>query len=333
MDFTFSPEAEDAATLAADILSAGERTEADLWRTLCDAGLLDLALPQASGGAGLGLLEQCRVLVEVGRVVAPVAASTHVAATTLLSRLAPHLASTDPHTVAFSEPLDAMPARPAVTASTNGLTGTKVLVRGATEAARLVVTASEGDAPATFLVDATAVSIEPQHTSDGQMAGLVTFDNTPAERIAGPESVDLLHQLVTVTSCAELLGITQGALALTAAYARTREQFGRPIGIFQGVRHRLADGHIDTLAQELTLWQAVWRVEAGLPAETEVATAKLWAADAAHRIAHTTVHVHGGVGIDLDGEAHRFFTAAKRWELAGGSATEQALAIGRAMAR
>ena len=64
----------------------------------------------------------------------------------------------------------------------------------------------------------------------------------------------------------------------------------------------------------------------------EVAVAKLWAADAGHRLAHTTVHVHGGVGIDLDGTAHRYFSAAKRLEMALGSSTEQALAVGRALA-
>ena len=80
------------------------------------------------------------------------------------------------------------------------------------------------------------------------------------------------------------------------------------------------------LGQRLTLRQAAWRLDEGLPADTEVAIAKLWAADAGHRLAHTTVHVHGGVGIDLDGEAHRYFTAAKRFEFLHGGATEQALA-------
>ena len=123
-----------------------------------------------------------------------------------------------------------------------------------------------------------------------------------------------------------------GALALTSAYARTREQFGRPIGTFQAVSQRLADGYIDTLGQRLTLWQAAWRLDEGLPADEAVAIAKLWAADAGHRLAHTTVHVHGGVGIDLDGEAHRYFTTAKRYELLHGGATEQALRVGRALA-
>ena len=70
----------------------------------------------------------------------------------------------------------------------------------------------------------------------------------------------------------------------------------------------------------------------GLPSQVEVATAKLWAAEAGHRVAHTAIHVHGGVGIDLDGDAHRYFTAAKRFEFSFGAATEQALTIGRSMA-
>jgi alkylation response protein AidB-like acyl-CoA dehydrogenase len=63
-----------------------------------------------------------------------------------------------------------------------------------------------------------------------------------------------------------------------------------------------------------------------------VATARLWAADVGHALAHTTVHVHGGVGIDLDGPAHRYFTAAKRWEMALGGTTLSARAVGRVLA-
>ncbi len=141
-----------------------------------------------------------------------------------------------------------------------------------------------------------------------------------------------LRNLLTLATAAEQLGVSEGALELTSTYAKTREQFGRPIGTFQAVSQRLADGYIDVLGQRLTLWQAAWRLDEGLPADQAVAIAKLWAADAGHRLAHTTVHVHGGVGIDLDGEAHRYFTAAKRFEFAYGGATEQALLVGRSLA-
>ena len=118
------------------------------------------------------------------------------------------------------------------------------------------------------------------------------------------------------------------ALELTAEYAKTRVQFGRPIGSFQAVAQRLADASIDVEAVRLTMWQAAWRLAAGLPAETEVATAKFWAADAGHRVAHTAVHVHGGVGIDTDHPLHRYFVAAKRAEFELGGATVQLRRIG-----
>ena len=104
---------------------------------------------------------------------------------------------------------------------------------------------------------------------------------------------------------AQQLGTLEGALKLTAEYAKTREQFGRPIGTFQAVSQRLADAYIDVLGARLTMWQAAWQLSMGVPAAEAVAVAKLWAADAGHRVAHTTVHVHGGVGIDLDYELHR----------------------------
>ena len=122
------------------------------------------------------------------------------------------------------------------------------------------------------------------------------------------------------------------ALELTAAYARERQQFGRPIGSFQAVAQRLADGYIDVEAARLTLWEAAWRIASGLPAATEIATAKFWAADAGHRVAHTAVHVHGGTGIDTDGPLHRYFVAAKRNEFALGNATDQLRRLGRELA-
>ena len=117
------------------------------------------------------------------------------------------------------------------------------------------------------------------------------------------------------------------ALELTAEYARSREQFGRPIGSFQAVAQRLADAYIDVEAVGLTMWQAAWLLAAGRPGDPEVgaavASAKFWAADAGHRVAHTAVHVHGGMGIDTSYPLHRYFVAAKRAEFTLGGATAQ----------
>jgi len=338
MDFLFTPEQDEAAELAARIVgdkatparmkqveADGDRFDRDLWATL----------GESFDWSELGLVELARVLVEVGRKVAPVPLAVHGACTTLLTGLGRD-AGAGLYAAAVAEERAHLPAAPTVAADAAGtLTGTKTLVRAGLAADALLVTATGPDGVGVHLVDATAPGVDrqPQRTSDGDVAALVTFTDAPSERLGGADLAERLGQLLTALAAAEQLGVTEGALALTSSYAKTREQFGRPIATFQAVSQRLADGFIDVLGQRLTLWQAVWRLAEGLPAATEVAVAKLWAADAGHRLAHTTVHVHGGVGIDLDGEAHRYFTAAKRFEFLFGGATEQALAIGRALAR
>jgi alkylation response protein AidB-like acyl-CoA dehydrogenase len=363
MDFTFTPEQDEAAQLAATILgeratndrqkeveAAGSRIDLELWRELSDAGLLSLAVPEQYGGAGLGLLELCRVLVEVGRTVAPVPLAVHGPAAMLVAELGTDTqrqavlpgaaAGTLVLTAAVAEERSHLPARPTVLARPDGagwrLSGSKSIVRAGAVAGVLLVTASTDDGVGVFLLDASAdgVTRVEQRSSDRDVVVRLDLDGASAQLLGDADGVAAMRlgELLTVCGAAEQLGVTEGALHLTAAYAKTREQFGRPIGTFQAVSQRLADGYIDVLAQRLTLWQAVWRLSEGLPAEVEVATAKLWAADAGHKLAHTTVHVHGGVGIDLDGEAHRYFTTAKRFEFLFGGATEQALTIGRALA-
>ena len=361
MDFTFTPEQDEAAALAAQIFgdlasvehqrtveSGGDRFDADLWRASADAGLISLAIPEEFGGAGLGLIEASRVLIEAGRTVAPIplapvfaaaAAITAYGSATQQGRWLPGIADGTLIVVpALAEELEAQPTLPSVTATHGSggwtLTGTKVAVRAATHADLFLVTASTTDGAAVFAIEptATGLAIESQRTTDGDAAGLLTFSGTPAELIGAADAARLLADLVTATACAEMVGIAEGSLALTTAYAKEREQFERPIATFQSVAHRLADGHIDLLFGSLTLWQAVWRLSEGLEAGLEVAEAALWAADISHRIAHSTVHIHGGVGIDLDGAAHRYYTAAKRFEFTAGGTTASALAVGRLLA-
>ena len=368
MDFSLSETQVDAASLAAmvfknectsDRLKAADtgdgRFDAALWARLGDAGLLGLCLPESLAGSGLGLLELCSVLIEAGRHVAPVPLATHLPTAMAVARFGDAAAqgmwlegASSGHailTAAVAEERDYVPALPTTTADFDGehwlLTGTKVVVPAGAIAELFVVPAQTTDGVTAFLVhpDDPGVAIIRQRISDGDVVARLELNRAavPAARIlggigTGAEVVDWLQQRLTVAACAMQLGIVQGALELTAQYAKTREQFGRPIGTFQAVSQRLADGYIDVLGAELTLWQAAWRLEEGLPAEKEVATAKLWAADAGHRISHTTVHVHGGVGIDLDGEAHRYFTAAKLHEFLLGGTTDQARRVGRVLA-
>ena len=111
-----------------------------------------------------------------------------------------------------------------------------------------------------------------------------------------------------------------------------RQQFGRPIGTFQAVQHRLADCYIDIEALRSTYLRAVWALDQELPATAEVLAAKWWAAQAGHRVTHAVQHVHGGLGADVEYPVHAFFLYAKQLEMTLGGAT-QPLAAHRAAAR
>ena len=151
----------------------------------------------------------------------------------------------------------------------------------------------------------------------GDRVPVAEFDPEPR----GPGTHELLRR-ATIGVCAQQLGVLERALEMTAAYATERVQFGRPIGTFQAVAQRLADAFIDVEAVRLTMWQAALSQD---PAD--IAVAKFWAADAGHRVAHTAVHIHGGVGIDLDSPVHRYFVMAKRLEFALGHATDSLLTL------
>jgi len=157
----------------------------------------------------------------------------------------------------------------------------------------------------------------------------------------GAQIARWLAARATVGLCAVAAGVAERALELTASYARERAQFGRPIGSFQAVAQRLADAYIDVEAIRLTMWQAAWQLACAdddeRPGDAEVAaavaTAKFWAADAGHRVAHTVVHVHGGLGIDTSYPLHRYFLAAKQAEFTLGGAARQLLRLGDLLGR
>lgn len=367
MDFTPTAAQDDLGGLTRQILTdrvtterlrefddSDSRFDHALWAELARAGVLAAALPESVGGSNLGLLEHCSVLIEIGRTIAPV---PYLASITLGAAAIAEFGTPEQQqawaapagrgetviAVALAEDdsddLAAPAARAREVAGGWQLTGTKTSVLAAAEADALLAPARAPGGVGVFLVvpgDA-GVSIEPQRVTGGDGTAQVALASAfvPADRLVGdlgPAVTGWLAARATVGLCALQLGVTERALEITAAYARSREQFGKPIGSFQAVSQRLADGYIDVEGIRLTLWQAAWRLAAGLPADTEVATAKFWAAEGGHRVAHTAVHIHGGVGIDMDGDVHRYFTAATHHEFALGGATAQLRRIGVALA-
>jgi acyl-CoA dehydrogenase len=196
------------------------------------------------------------------------------------------------------------------------------------------VTSDSGDAMVVLVPrEAPGLLIERQIVTNTQSEAHLTFQDVHvADVLGGGDVVQWLLDHLVVATCAHQLGVCERALELTAEYSKVRVQFDRPIATFQAVGQRLADAYIDVQAVRLTLWQAAWRLAEGLDCAAEIATAKFWASDAGHRVAHTAVHVHGGMGIDLDYHLHRYFTAAKRNEFAFGGATKPLVALGAQLA-
>jgi len=371
VDFSFSDEFSDLAELTRTILAdhatperlaeveaAGDRFDRALWTDLAKAGVLSAALPESVGGSGLGLLEQCAVLVELGRAVAPVpylcsvvqAASAIAEFGTDAQRATwavPAAAGELVLTAALSEEVGDDPARPATTAERAGASaqwqvhGSKVAVQAGPAAKLFLVTAETAVGLTVFLVtpEDSGVTVRRQQIVDGDVDGLVELDNVVLgdDRVLGEPGggaavVDWLTTRGTVGLCALQAGVSAECLQMTADYATSRVQFERPIATFQAVGQRLADCYIDVEAIRLTLWQAAWRLSKNLPAHNEIATAKFWAADGGHRTGHAAVHIHGGVGIDVDYPLHRYFVATKRIEFSLGGATTQLRRIGTALA-
>ena len=361
MDFKSTEAAEDLGGLVRTITEAvctpehqreldglEQGFDRDLWRKLIDADVLSAASPESLGGGGFGVLEQVAVLTALGRQLSavPYLESVVLGAGALAKFgsdalrqdwAAPAVNGEKILTVALDGEMGEGPVQ--ATASGDGyrLTGSRTLVGYGPVADACLVPAETQSGVSVFLVASgdTGVSASALNTTGHGSVGHLELQGTEIDAgrvVGGDDVVGWLTTRGALGRSAFQLGVLERALELTAEYAREREQFDRPIGSFQAVAQRLADGYIDVKGLRLTLTQAAWRVSEDLPADVEVSTAAFWAADAGHRVAHTTVHVHGGVGVDLDHPVHRYFLAAKQTEFAVGGATGQLLRIGRELA-
>ncbi|HLY34045.1 MAG TPA: acyl-CoA dehydrogenase family protein [Jatrophihabitantaceae bacterium] len=365
MDFTLSETQHELAALTRQIvtdqmtqdrLKALERQpshfDRDLYAALAHAGVLAAALPESIGGGGLDLLEQCSVLVELGREVAPVPYLESI----VLSAAAIGHFGTDAQREQWAKPaadgaLVLVPAlsedlvdsmdRPTTRAERSGdtwtITGTKAVVPFGAIADAFVIPAVSDDGPSLFIVaaDAPGLTITPEVYVDGDQVASLELSRVRVDESLRFGNFDILHWLsvrATIGTCALQLGVLERALELTVEYARERKQFDRPIGSFQAVAQRMADAYIDVEALRLTMWQAAWRKANAVHGMEPMSTAKFWAAEAGHHVAHTAVHVHGGAGIDVDAPTHRYFLAAKRNEFLLGSGMTHLRALGAVLA-
>jgi 3-oxo-4-pregnene-20-carboxyl-CoA dehydrogenase alpha subunit len=324
MDFNLDETQQDLKKLTAEVLTREGDEEERLWQ----AGLMGVCVPEEAGGAGLGPVELAVVLREVGARAATVAALPTLAGTLVLARhgtLDQQRRCSGRVTLALREPGRALAdpptteARPSTTAArmdggTWRLTGRKVSVPY--PGAEVLVAADEG----LFLVDSPATTGE--FTSTGEPAGTLVLEDTPAERVAGPEAAEDARQVFTAAVAAQASGVLAGALELTTAHIRQRRQFGRALAEFQAVTMQIADVYIAGRALDVAMWSAAWRLGEGLPAEPDLALAAYHTGEALKAL-HTCQHLHGGLGLDVTYPLHRYFAQAKHLShLLGGAGAQ-----------
>jgi alkylation response protein AidB-like acyl-CoA dehydrogenase len=326
--------------------AAGDGFDRETWARLAEANLLGLAVPEAHGGMGMGLMELCLLLSEAGRTVAsvPLIPSLVLGGLPLAQFgseaqrerwLSPVAHGEVVLTGAFHE---GAPVQARAEGSGWVLDGECRHVSGVHLAKRVLVPAQTPAGEAVFLVDpeAAGVSRVRRQTSRKHPLFDLVFDGVRVatdEVLEGPAIGDWIRERAAVAYAALQIGVSERALEITTDYVKQREQFGAPLGALPAVQHRCADCYIDLESMRWVTWNAVWKLAEGRPASRDTAVAKFWAADAGSRIATATQHLHGGIGVDLDYPIHRYFLWTKALELALGSATPQLVKLGRDMAR
>jgi alkylation response protein AidB-like acyl-CoA dehydrogenase len=179
-----------------------------------------------------------------------------------------------------------------------------------------------------FLADAktSGMKIEPMKGMDlTRKIYSVKFQNTPVEKLGASMNVSALMRALdaaTTALAAEMVGGMQRTLELTVAYAKTRKQFGKPIGTFQAVQHMCADMYLETESARSAAYYAAWALEENAPdAAVAVSVAKMYASDACRTVGNRGIQVYGGMGFTWENDLHLYYRRAKASETMLGDAT------------
>ncbi|HEY3735914.1 MAG TPA: acyl-CoA dehydrogenase family protein [Jatrophihabitans sp.] len=306
------------------------------WKSLSnDLGLLGLAVPESVGGAGAGFAEVTVAVEELGRVLLPSPYASSALVVLLLAESVAPLAEELLPGLADGSLVGAPAWHADLSVGADGsLTGTAGnVVDGA--AADVFLIAMGRDLLA---VRASAVTVTPQPTLDQtRPQASLRLDAAPAVRVGESARALALHRVLTAAEC---LAGAEHCLDVTVGYLKTREQFGRPIGSFQALKHRCADLAVEVAAARSAVRAAVWTAalpehahpEQARPEVSLAALAPLAALVASRTFTRVTgemIQLHGGIGFTWEHEAHLYFKRAKSSQLLLGSDTALRAEIGR----
>jgi alkylation response protein AidB-like acyl-CoA dehydrogenase len=303
---------------------------APLWRLLAtELGLAGLLVPEASGGAGASAREVAVVLEELGRSAAPVPflTSAVVATTVLLDSGAELLTSlaAGERIAALTVPLSIGPAAPlpALDIDTDGrITGTVTSVAGAIEADVLLVPVAGPAGVAAHAVAVDAAQVTPVVSLDmTRRLADVTFAGAPSELVVAAGEQAIRRGLVVGAALlpSEQVGVARWCLEETVSYLKVRRQFGRVLGGFQALKHRLADLAIAVDSGGAAARYAAVALAAGTDVPIATAVAQSYCSDLAVTAAEEAVQLHGGIGMTWEHPAHLYLKRAKADQIAFGT--------------
>jgi len=350
VDFDLSEEQEALQEMARDFL--GERWPADrsreqldkrpalidddVWSEIIEMGWLGVAASEEAGGIGGDVMTAAVLAQEAGRGVLPGPFQSSLVAAIALDRsgdpelsgeLLPQLIGGKTRvTLAVEEPGGLYGPDAVVAEAVSGeggwlLSGSKILVPDANEAAALLVAARtpEGLGLLHVPADAQGVTINRMHRMDAQSCAEVVLEDVKvgAEALlGGADRAEALlrevYEIWTVLMAADLLGSAEASLELTKQYAGERVQFGKPIGAFQAVSHRLSNTLVDLEIGRSLLYGACLALDEKRDnAAALVSAAKAWTSDAAVSAAETAMQIHGGVGFTWEYDVHLHMRRAR----------------------
>jgi alkylation response protein AidB-like acyl-CoA dehydrogenase len=263
----------------------GQAWDPTLWASMVEQGWAGVALPEDDGGLGLGWVEAVVLAEQLGRHVAPAPFTSTVLA---LAALGGH------------------PLTEAVVAGETTLTVARAGELGvdAPSASYAVVIGSD-----VRLHEISGVAAEASMDVTRQVGWVRPDGEGELLAIDAQRMLDIAAVLIS----GEILGLAGRMLEVSVDYAKVREQFGRPIGSFQAVKHRLADMLVDVEGIRSAVWYAAWALDVDAPDRSLAASAaKAWASEAGQRVMSSALQVHGGIGFTWEHDLHLY---SKRCQL------------------
>ena len=320
--------------LVRSLADSGNDMDDKLWRRGAELGWIGLAVPEEHDGAGQGLVELCLVAEEIGRAAAPGAfADSALIALALARRGQPELVAA----LAVGDLKASLAWHGAVTGLDDAggddagglvLSGRATAVQAAAAADWLLVKVASDQGPRLVLVERARTAAEPRRTLDETRRWYdVVLDGVRARAAdvvaAGEEEIRWLTDAAAVLSAADSLGVGERLLDMTAGYVKVREQFGRPLGSFQSVKHKVADMLTTLKGARAATYYAAMALDAGVADATAAASvAKAFTAEGVAALAGEALQTHGGIGFTWEHDLHRYLRRAKVNEMLYGAPAE-----------